>query len=300
MLATDLPPTPFTTATATQWGLSRKQLDTLVACHDVRRVLRGVYVRGDVDDTLQTRASAAALVLPPHTVACDRTAAWLLGVDVLAYRELEVLPPLETFALKHHNRPRRRGCAGGRRDLRADDIFELGGVRVTTPVRTAVDLACRLRRRDALAALDAFLRLHGLKVADLRREVLRHAGRRGVIQARELVALANALAESSGESWTRLEIIDRGLPWPELQFWVTHRGRPLFRIDLAYPRHKVAIEYDGRDFHEGDAFEEHDRKRREWLDAQGWTVIVVTKDDFSADAVDAWTNKLAEALSDRR
>ena len=36
-------------------------------------------------------------------------------------------------------------------------------------------------------------------------------------------------------------------------------GRPTFRLDLAYPHAKVAVEYDGREFHDGD---EQKRGRR--------------------------------------
>ena len=38
----------------------------------------------------------------------------------------------------------------------------VGGLRVTTPLRTALDLGCLLRRREAKASLDAFCRLHGI------------------------------------------------------------------------------------------------------------------------------------------
>ena len=39
-------------------------------------------------------------VVVPGAVFVDRTAAWLHGVDVLDYRELEVLPPVECVVLR--------------------------------------------------------------------------------------------------------------------------------------------------------------------------------------------------------
>ncbi len=290
------PTTPFTAPMAHALGISRKRLDRLVRERDVRRVLRGVYVRADVPDTIHVRAAAASLVLSPFAVACDRTAAWLLGIDTLEYRELEILPPLEAYALRDHSRPRRNGCAGGTRDLRPQDVCEVGGVRLTTPLRTALDLACNLRRSAALAALDWFMRAYGLTTRQLERELVRYFRRRGVVQARELVPLADPAAESPGESWTRIEIVDRGLPVPQLQWWVVDGGRRLFRLDLAYPKHKVAIEYDGREFHADDERREHDRRRRTWLREHGWTVIVVTKDDFTPEAVDRWIQEIRDAL----
>ena len=56
---------------------------------------------------------------------------------------------------------------GRSRDLRQDDIVEIAGVRVTSPLRTAADLLCLLPRREALAAADALMRIHGFTVRDL-------------------------------------------------------------------------------------------------------------------------------------
>lgn len=291
-----LPDHPFTTTQALQLGLSRRRLDELVATSEIRRVLTGVYVRADIEDTVAVRCAAARLVLAPFVVICDRTAAWLWGVDTFEYRELEILPPLEVFALRGFTRPRREGCKGGTRDLAPEDVVDLEGVLVTPPLRTALDLACKLSRRSALAALDGFMRSHGLTTVELKRGLRRYFRRRGVVQARELVPLADGGAESPGESWTRIVILDHGLPKPELQWWVTVDGVPTFRLDMAYPKHKVAIEYDGREFHEGEDHRLHDAARRRWLTDHGWTVVVVTKEDFSVEAVSGWIGLVRRGL----
>ncbi|MGZ5417795.1 MAG: DUF559 domain-containing protein [Nocardioides sp.] len=294
-----LPPTPFTVRQALERGMSRRALDELVATHEIRRVLTGVYVRSDLPDTIELRVASAKLVFPPFVVLCDRTAAWIWGVDTFDYLELEFLPPLETWSLRGRARVRRKGCSGGNRDLRTSDFVMIDGVLVTTPLRTALDLACRLRRRAALAALDAFMREHGLTREQLRRELVRYYRRRGVVQARRLVGLADGRAESAGESWTRMEMSDHGLPAPELQWWIFVDGVPTFRLDMAYPKHKVAVEYDGREFHEGTDNEERDEARRTWLRDQGWTVIVVTKDMFTPEAIDEWIQEIRDALAGR-
>ena len=59
-------------------------------------------------------------------------------------------------------------------------------------------------------------------------------------------------AESPGESWVRLEIIDNLFPPPVLQWSVRRDGRELFLLDLAYPGLKIAIEYDGEEFHDSE------------------------------------------------
>ncbi|MXI40516.1 hypothetical protein GRW07_24960, partial [Escherichia coli] len=123
--------------------------------------------------------------------------------------ELACIPPLEVFVLRGRKRVQRSEARGGARDLLPEDVVEVEGVLVTTPLRTALDLSCRLRRYEALAALDAFARQHGLTPRELALELARrYRRRRGVVQARELVALVTSLAESAGESFTRLAIHD--------------------------------------------------------------------------------------------
>jgi hypothetical protein len=289
-----LPAVPFTSEQARELGIARHELQSLVVRHAVRHLLRNAYVRNDVPDSMLLRARAAALVHPLGVVS-DRLAAWVHGVDCYEFAELEILPPVEVVVFRGGNRTRRAGCKGGERDLLPSDVMLVGGVQVLTPIRTVLDLCCKLSRRDALAVLDAFMRLHGITTEQLLAEVPRYRRRRGVVQLRALIPLGDPRAESQGESWTRLDIRDAGLPAPEPQFWVKHHGRKLFRLDLAYPKSKVCIEYDGEEFH-GEEAKEHDRKRRKWLRDHGWTVIVVTKDSFKGEALDAWLQELREAL----
>ncbi|MBA2559333.1 MAG: DUF559 domain-containing protein [Propionibacteriales bacterium] len=77
------------------------------------------------------------------------------------------------------------------------------------------------------------------------------------------------------------------------------QGRLLFRLDLAYPNHKVCVEYDGEEFHSSDEARRHDEARRTWLRDRGWTVIVVHKDDFTSAAVARWTGEVRAALAAR-
>jgi hypothetical protein len=288
---------PFTPHQALDAGISRKRLRALVDARSVRRVLTGVYAWSADPDSLMLRCRAARLVTAPHLVLCDRTAAWIWGIDCFDYRELEVLPPLETWALRGRNRVTRTGCLGGERDLSPEDVLELDGLKVTTPLRTALDLACRLTPRDALAVVDAFMRDHGLRQDELQQALARFRGRRGVVQARAVVAVADARSESPGESWVRWAMIESGLPAPELQWWVHVDGVPTFRLDMAYPKHRVAVEYDGREFHSSPGDRRHDEERREWLRRHGWTVIVVARSSLHSAAVRRWTDEVAEALA---
>lgn len=281
-------------------GFTRARLDQLVAQGQVRRVTRAVYQRSDVADTIENRAIAAALASTKHVIFCDRTAAWLHGVDVFDYTELEVLPALDCVVPAGQHRVQRTCCVGGERMLIAEDLCEVYGVRVTTPLRTAFDLACVMSRWNALATLDQFMRICGVTRLQMIALLPRFAGRRGVVQLRALVPLATHEAESPGESWTRIAIHDDELPAPRLQHWVeTDDG--WIRLDLAYPMHKIAVEYDGHDFHFRTMEQrEADRRRRKWLRDHGWHVIVLTKDSFNAGALRAWLDELREELEVRR
>ena len=291
------PPSPFTWAEARAAGISCKRLDAAVEAHEIRRVLQGVYVEASLEDTPLLRARAARRVISPHSVLCDRTAAWVLGCDVHDYRELDVIPPIESYVLRGHDPTDRPECDGGTRDLRPEDWCEVGGVRVTTPLRTAMDLGCKLDRRSALAAMDALMREYDFTVDDMMRLLPRYVRRRGVRRLRTIVALGDPHAESRSESWVRLEIIDRGLPVPQLQHWVWIDGVPTYRLDLAYPHARVAVEYDGEEFHSSPEERERDRVRRSRLRELGWTLIVLTKDDFSPARTDAWIRRIRDALA---
>lgn len=295
----DLPATPLTLTALSALGVGRRRLDRLVDDGVVRRQLRGVYVRADLRDTLDLRAQCAALVLPAHAVVCDRSAAWLWGVDCLEPGEHEFLPRLETVSVSGNDRVRRGEVYGGKRDLRPDEIAEVRGMRVTTPVRTACDLACLRGRRSALAVYDAFRRHCGLTCHDYQRMLVRFAGRRGVRQARELAPYAITGAESQGESWLRADIIDGGLRPPDAQVWVHLPGLGWVRLDLAYEHLRVAIEYDGEEFHSTHDQRIADTRRRDALRRAGWLVIVVTKADFRAGADGAWLGELNAAIAAR-
>lgn len=291
------PAHPFTRADLAALDRSPADLRRAIRGGDLRGVVRGVFVAAGVPDTIELRAGALAEVVSPHHVVTDRTAAWLHGVDAHAYAEHDSVPLIETCAVRWHEPTARAEADGRTRDLHPCDVMVLHGVPVTTPLRTALDLGCCLRRREAFAAMVALARLHRLTSDDLVRELGRYRRRRGVIQLRGLAGLVDPRIESPREAWVFLEIADGGLPLPEPQFWIVVDGVPTFRLDFAYPKARVCVEYDGVEAHEqSDEQREHDRRRRRWLRDHGWTVIVVRNGDFTRDELDRWLRELREAL----
>jgi hypothetical protein len=248
---------------------------------------------------VEARAACLSKLLPEHAVVCDYTAAWLLGIDCQPPAALDAPLALDVVSMGGHRGTTRAGTHGGKRDLRKDEIWVVGGVRVTSPLRTACDLACRRGRPQALVVLDAFMRHCGLTRAAYRAVLPRFRGRRGCTQLRELIEHADGRAESIRESWVRMEIIDAGLPIPEPQVWVRLPGLGRRRLDLAYRGRKIAVEYDGDEHHSEDVDIESDGERRERLRDLGWYVIVVRQEDLHGSRLERWLRELREVLTQR-
>ncbi len=277
---------PFTTNDARETALSRKVLRRLVDHGTIRRLLKGVYVDAGQYDSTSIRAAAAAKVIPPGSVICDRTAAWLHGADILGPDGRHRIPPLEVFRLAGLSRVRRPECVGGTRTLESGDVMEIEGVLVTTPLRTALDLGRLIGRHEAIGAIDALIRVGGFAIADLTAELPRFRGARGVVQLRALVPLADGRAESPAESLSRLRLRDAGLPAPQVQWEIRDAlGIVIYRLDLAYPELKLAIEYDGEQFHTSAEDRAKDERRRAHVRRLGWTFVILrSKDVYGADA----------------
>ena len=297
----ELPNGPFTLSQAADLGISPRRLRDLVSARLVRRLFTGVYLCSAIPADRRRYAAGAALVLPSFGVTSDRSAALIHEVDTYPPWAEEIIPNVDTAVLSDKTALRRKGCNGCKRALTAADIVVVDGVPVTSKLRTALDLGCLLRRYEALITLDQFLRQGDVSKEDLIRESGRYAGRRGVVQLRELCQLADGRSESTGESWTRLAIIDADLPVPQLQVWVEDDyGEPIFRLDLAYILSKIAIEYDGKRFHKTKEQRRRDEARRRWLRDRGWIVIVVTKERLRGQALMCLIQEIRDALAARR
>ncbi len=273
---------PFTLAQATAAGLSKKQVGTLVREAYLRRPLRNVYVAAHVPDTLDLRARMVALVVPPGSFVCDRTAAWLHGApSAMAPNEHLVVPAVSCFRPSAAGRLRNELTDSGEREVLPRDLMELEGLLVTTPLRTALDLG-RLQPSDdlRLAGMDAMLRLGAFSHDELLAEVPRFDRRRGVVGLRALAPRADGGAESFAESALRRRWYAAGLPRPTTQIRVLVDGMEIFRLDLGLEELLFAAEYDGEPWHSGDDQLAQDRQRRDWLsDHRGWMVEVFRRDD---------------------
>jgi hypothetical protein len=184
--------------------------------------------------------------------------------------------------------------------LSAEDLVTLRcGALATSANRTAVDLARTLPRIDVLPVLDAALAAGVCTPVSLAAELEKHSRLRGVLQARELVPLADPAPDSPQESRLRLRCHDAGLPPPTLQFPVfDSRGRPRRWLDLAWEEAKVALEYDGEEGHTGRTNMRSDRRRHNFLQDDGWAMYYATDLDVYRD-FEELMRKVAAAIERR-
>ena len=274
---------PFTRAEGRDHDLDAKQVRRLLRIGLLRPVVRGVYVDALVEDSLPLRAAAIAKVAPPDAVACRQTAAWLLGIDTLALSEHADIPKADFVRQTKTRAVKISRASGHSQTLLAGDVIDWHGLQITSPLATAVHLARHLRRPFALSALDAMARAGLVTCLEVRDAVRRFPHHPGIVQARELAALIDPSAESPGESWLRLRMIDAGFPVPVPQIDVTD-GVNNYRIDLGFldpipgtaDRH-LGMEYDSDRWHGTAEQQRHDSARRRRLGRLGWDILSVRR-----------------------
>ena len=236
-----------------------------------RRLFPDVHAPAAAEPDLALRARAAGVLLDGRGVVAGYAAAELLGASC-GPRDapVDVLVP-------HSYR-----CAGlrvHRGRLPADELARAGPTPVTTPTRTAFDLArWAPSLTERVAAVDALAHGCGVDVEAVRVLRNRHLGVRRADVVAQVLALVDPRAESTMESRVRMALHLGGLPAPAVQHPVV-AGTTRYRLDLAYPQVRLAIEYDGAD-HRGQRRARRDLVREAALVALGWKIL-----RFDADVV---------------
>ncbi|RKN38877.1 hypothetical protein [Micromonospora endolithica] len=145
----------------------------------------------------------------------------------------------------------------------------------TSPERAAWETAAWLDPVRAIGIIDALLGRGLTTPAALMATAEQHLGRPGSRRAAWLFGLADGGAQSAPESHLRLRLVLAGLPRPVTQHPVRLPCGRVVHPDLAWPEHRVAVEYDGQWHAEADRLHV-DRARLNGLVAAGWLVLHVT------------------------
>jgi hypothetical protein len=219
-----------------------------------------------------------------RAVASHRSAAALY--DIPSGRQ-----DLAEITCPHWRRARHDGLVVHEsRLLTADDIAFVDAIPCTTIERTLFDIAGLGKPRTLELAIDAALRreLTSLGALNEAAERMAKRGRRGSARFRDALATrtpGDALPESAPERLLAVALTRHGLPAPELQHVVRDAtGAFVARVDLAYPKWKILIEYESYQEHVGKVALVRDSARRNSLIALRFTVLTATPADLTSDA----------------
>lgn len=242
------------------------------------KLLRDVYVNRGTELTPQLRAQAGWLWSRRRGIIAGLSASAIHGA-----KWVDVAVPVEIIHTNRNPLPGLRVRSGR---IEEDEVTVVGGIPVTTPARTVLDLGCWYPTGQAVAAIDALVRATDLKAADVELLLQRYPGRRGIRQARTALGLVDAGAQSPKETWLRLLLMHAGLPRPQTQIVIDDEfGDAIAYLDMGWEEVKVAVEYDG-DQHRSDRRQySWDVRRLEMLERRGWIVIRVVAGDQPADII---------------
>jgi hypothetical protein len=183
------------------------------------------------------------------------------------------------------------------------DVTLVDGLAVTTVERTIFDLCAVCGPKTVDLAIDNALR-RGLTTFDRLAATLRRVGkrgRRGTRRLRRLLAARDPLhtpTESEQEQLLRDVLRRHGFPPPVNQYEVRdEHGQFLARVDVAYPRLTIAIEYESYQEHVGTLPLVRDSRRRNALLASGWIVLAATAEDVRYGQGHALATELRRAIA---
>lgn len=234
-----------------------------------KRLFRDIYVPARTRVTHELRCEAASLALPCGAVITGRSSATVRGVR-LAWPDddVQILAPPEMRL------GRRTGLDVRRSVIEPGDAEPWSHGLLASPMRLTLDVLLGRPLPDAVADLDALLRAGLVDRAAVETMVVRRSDN-GIVAARRAVQLADPRAEQIPESKLRVILALAGLT-PVPQFWIEDRTGRLACVDLAFPDHKLAVEYDG-DWRDGERWAlNRDRDRLNRVHAIGWHVLFVT------------------------
>lgn len=298
---------PFSVHEATLAGLPPDRLYRAVRAGSVRRLSSGVYLvatekEGGTDESIweaQARhatigARGAALAIPGCAISVT-TAALMQGL------------PTPQGGIDHGHITDPGGRSGLRRSvhvhsaaLPSHHVTFIDGLRVTTPARTAIDIARTTSLPEALICMDAVLRrfidqdrevglplrmaVHDPVLIDMARqrvvEVLEDMhGWPGIRAARRALDLADPAAESALESESRGVLIERGVPRPECGFPIVGADGRTYWADMAWREGRVIGECDGFVKYADHRALYREKLRQEAIENAGSRVIRWTRSD---------------------
>jgi len=212
---------------------------------------------------------AAALAFGPDALLSHRSAGELWGLLPRSARLPEVTRP-------GYCRPRPR-IVLHRSAIPADEADVVGGIPVTSPHRTILDLAGGLRRRELERVLNEAEVRGFTDRLSLPQLMERYPRQRGSAMLRELLDAktpGGVTVNDFEEDFVAL-LDAHCLPRPRFNATLPIRGR-LLDVDCMWGEQRLIVELDGRAVHGTKRAFESDRERDRILLAEGWRSARVT------------------------
>jgi hypothetical protein len=265
----------FSVRTARQAGIGANRLRGT----DLATPFSGVRMAGPAPASQAERAIAYLPRLSSHAFFSHTTAAHLWGLPLPL--RFSASPTIDVSVQWGRVRPAGHGVSGHHLRIDGRDVLESAssGVRLTSLARTWCDLGALLSEEELVAAGD-FLLWHRRPDAlrqtadDLARTLARFEGRRGRPLLHGCLPLLSDRADSPAESTMRMRFLRAGLPIPQVNadiFDPDHNW--IAMVDLAWPEHSVAFDYEG-DHHRTDRAQwTKDLVRARRVDEAGWKYV---------------------------
>lgn len=232
---------PLETVVLDGYGVAKHELAT----RRWQRTSRGLYVPGDAPKSVAQRIVSAAAAMPDDGAVGGWAAAHVAGADLDGRDRQRRDLPVDVLLPPGLHRQQVPEIAYRRAALAPGEVRTVGDLRLTSPLRTAVDLACWAPSlTEAVVLLDLMLGA-GLSPESLAAATPKD--RRGAVQARRAIALARPGSLSPGETRLRLLYVqDVGGPDPLLNpSLLDLDGRFVAMPDLFDEEAGLALEYDG-------------------------------------------------------
>jgi hypothetical protein len=262
----------ITLAQAIAAGLNRQAINRRVTSGRWIRIARGVYQIAGAPRSWHQRALGVILALE-GAAACGPTAAALHRMDGFALtRDIHVVA-----RTRYKARPGVVPHFTNR--LIAADVMTVGGIPVTSPARTIVDLAGFVGPKGLEEAFEDVLRRRLTTKAQIQIELLRHPrNRSGIGHLRDILSLhSDAVPTESALETKVIQLLrDAGYPNPVRQRVINDDGAFVGRVDLAWPERRLVLEVESFRWHSGSVAWHRDVDRRNELLAAGLTVVQAT------------------------
>jgi very-short-patch-repair endonuclease len=220
-------------------GLSRMAIEHRVTKGELIRVHHGVYAVGHLPTSSQQRAHGALLAAGERSALAGRTALafwrndrdWPDQLELVSARDIR----LTNLIIRHS------------KTLLGRDIRAVQGLRVTSPARTALDIAARVATEELSGSeltriINELRHVNKLKVHQLRDVAKRNPYHPGTKHLKEVIGDAQAQPTRSQLENAFRKLIKRyKLPIPLMNVRVGG-----VEVDAYFADHQLIVELDGR------------------------------------------------------